>query len=135
MTFYAHFVPHEKILFCLEISSSSSYLLLKLDDLFCKNLKTLTLLLPQHTSREFYNNEGDTVLRDSGVWTTPLDYLGIKPFSDVPMFKNASLAPQYGVYGGFPYYLPLRQLMRYVLCDSDILPTNGHCNVCKNFTY
>jgi len=53
------------------------------------------------------------ILEDSGVWITPLDYLGIKPFSDVPIFKNASPAPQDGVYGGFPYYLPLRHFVRY----------------------
>ena len=30
-----------------------------------------------------------------------LDYLGIQPFSDIPMFKKALPAPQDGVYGGF----------------------------------
>lgn len=47
------------------------------------------------------------------MWITPLDYLGIKPFSDVPLFNKALPAPQDGVYGGFPYYLPLRHIVRY----------------------
>ena len=69
----------------------------------------------QHTSRIFYDNEEKVILEDSGVWMTPLDYLGIQPFSDIPMFKKASPAPQEGVYGGFPYYLPLRHIVRYVV--------------------
>lgn len=66
----------------------------------------------QHTSRTFYNNAGEVVQQDAGAWITPLDYLGIQPFSDIPMFKKALPAPQDGVYGGFPYYLPLRHLVR-----------------------
>ncbi|KAL9950991.1 hypothetical protein ACROYT_G043577 [Oculina patagonica] len=66
----------------------------------------------QHTSRTFYNNEENVILEDSGVWITPLDYLGIQPFSDIPIFKKALPAPQEGVYGGFPYYLPLRDYVR-----------------------
>jgi len=66
----------------------------------------------QHISRTFYNNEEQVILEDSGVWITPLDYLGIKPFSDVPIFNKALPAPQEGVYGGFPYYLPLRHIVR-----------------------
>ena len=69
----------------------------------------------QHTSRTFYNNAGEVFQQDAGAWITPLDYLGIQPFSDIPMFKKALPAPQDGVYGGFPYYLPLRHLMRYVV--------------------
>ena len=60
----------------------------------------------QHTSRTFYNNAGEVVQQDAGAWITPLDYLGIQPFSDIPMFKKALPAPQDGAYGGFPYYLP-----------------------------
>ena len=69
----------------------------------------------QHTSRTFYNNAGEVVQQDAGAWITPLDYLGIQPFSDIPMFKKALPAPQDGVYGGFPYYLPLRHLVPYVV--------------------
>ena len=69
----------------------------------------------QHTSRTFYNSAGEVVQQDAGAWITPLDYLGIQPFSDIPMFKKALPAPQNGVYGGFPYYLPLKHLMRYVV--------------------
>ena len=69
----------------------------------------------QHTSRTFYNNAGEVVQQDAGAWITPLDYLGIQPFSDIPMFKKALPAPQDRVYGGFPYYLPLRHLVRYVV--------------------
>jgi len=54
------------------------------------------------------------ILEDSGIWITPLDYLGIKPFSDVPIFNKALPAPQDGVYKGFPYYLPLRHIVRYI---------------------
>lgn len=43
----------------------------------------------QHTSRTFYNNAGEVVQQDAGAWITPLDYLGIQPFSDIPMFKKA----------------------------------------------
>jgi len=53
------------------------------------------------------------ILEDSGIWINPLDYLGIKPFSDVPIFNKALPSPQDGVYGGFPYYLPLRHIVRY----------------------
>ena len=69
----------------------------------------------QHTSRTFYNSAGEVVQQDAGAWITPLDYLGIQPFSDIPTFKKALPAPQNGVYGGFPYYLPLKHLMRYVV--------------------
>ena len=75
----------------------------------------MPLFYMQHTSRTFYNNAGEVVQQDAGAWITPLDYLGIQPFSDIPMFKKALPAPQDGVYGGFPYYLPLRHLVRYVV--------------------
>lgn len=92
---------------------------------------TFWLILPQHVSREFYNGEGKVVLKDAGVWITPLDYLGIKPFADVPIFRNASFAPQDGVYGGFPYYMPLRHMIRQIYfstieySDSNNLTTTG----------
>ena len=69
----------------------------------------------QHTSRTFYNNAGEVVQQDAGAWITPLDYLGIQPFSDIPMLKKALPAPQDGVYGGFPYHLLLRHLIWYVV--------------------
>ena len=79
----------------------------------------------QHTSRTFYNNAGEVVQQDAGAWITPLDYLGIQPFSDIPMFKKALPAPQDGVYGGFPYYLPLRHLVRYVVLAHSMF-ISGH---------
>lgn len=83
------------------------------------------------------------ILEDSGVWITPLDYLGIKSFSDVPIFNKALPAPQEGVYGGFPYYLPLRHVVRYStnmlpLIKSEILIfddfTVNHCLLAKVLT-
>ena len=65
----------------------------------------------QHTSRTFYNNAGEVVQQDAGAWITPLDYLGIQPFSDIPVFKKALPAPRDGAYGGFRYYLLLRHLV------------------------
>ena len=83
------------------------------------------------------------ILEDSGVWITPLDYLGIKSFSDVPIFNKALPAPQEGVYGGFPYYLPLRHIVRYstymlpsikskILIFDDF--TVNHCLLAKVLT-
>ena len=74
----------------------------------------------QHTSRTFYNNAGEVVQQDAGAWITPLDYLGIQPFSDIPMFKKALPAPQDGAYGGFPYYLPQRHLVQYVVLTHSV---------------
>ena len=65
----------------------------------------------QHTSRTFYNSAGEVVQQDAGAWITPLDYLGIQPFSDIPMIKKALPAPQNGVYGGFMCYVVLAHSM------------------------
>jgi len=92
----------------------------------CSFIFKIIFAFTQHTSREFYNNDGKVVLEDSGVWITPLDYLGIKAFADVSVFRNASFAPQDGVYGGFPYYLPLRHLVRCaVLTCHKLKVTSG----------
>ena len=74
----------------------------------------------QHTSRTFYNNSGEVFQQDAGAWITRLDYFGIQPFSDIPMFKKALPAPQDGAYGGFPYYLPQRHLVQYVVLTHSV---------------
>ena len=74
----------------------------------------------QHTSRTFYNNAGEVFQQGAGAWITPLDYFGIQPFSDIPMFKKALPAPQDGAYGGFPYYLPQRHLVQYVVLTHSV---------------
>lgn len=67
---------------------------------------------PQHVSRTFYDTDGNVVKEDSGLWINSLDYLGIKPIQHVPLLQEAQPAAQDGVYGGFPYYIPLRNLIR-----------------------
>ena len=63
---------------------------------------------------------GEVFQQDAGAWITPLDYFGIQPFSDIPMFKKALPAPQDGAYGGFPYYLPQRHLVLYVVLTHSV---------------
>ena len=63
---------------------------------------------------------GEVFQQDASAWITPLDYFGIQPFSDIPMFKKALPAPQDGAYGGFPYYLPQRHLVQYVVLTHSV---------------
>lgn len=70
--------------------------------------------LHKHVSREFYNNNGNLISQDSGLWILPMDYLGLEPFADMPFLKNVSFAKPSGVYGGWPSYVPFKNLIRYV---------------------
>lgn len=60
----------------------------------------------QHTSRTFYNNESNVISQDAGIWIVPTDYLGIEPFSH----ENISTAKRDGAYGGWPSYVPFKNI-------------------------
>ena len=73
----------------------------------------------QHTSRVFHDAAGRVIKQDSGVWINPLDYLGLEPMVKyVPQLKGAKHPSMDGVYGGFPYYVPIRNLAKYVFANS-----------------
>ena len=78
--------------------------------------------LHKHISREFYNNDGNVISQDSGLWILPTDYLALEPFADMPILKNVSFAKISGVYGGWPSYVPFKNLIRYVdTCNNNII--------------
>jgi hypothetical protein len=57
--------------------------------------------------------DGNVVKRDSGIWLNPLDYTGISHLKDVPLMSQAKqVVSDDGVYEGFPYYLPARNLFK-----------------------
>ena len=66
----------------------------------------------QHVSRTFYDTDGRVVKNDSGLWINSLDYISINAIQHIPALEAAEPAQEGGVYGGFPYYLPLRGLLR-----------------------
>ncbi|XP_031550512.1 endoplasmic reticulum metallopeptidase 1-like isoform X2 [Actinia tenebrosa] len=67
----------------------------------------------QHIVRTFHGMDGSVVKKDSGIWLNPLDYNGITHLKDVPLIKQAKqVMTDDGVYQGFPYYLPARNLFK-----------------------
>ena len=66
----------------------------------------------QHVARTFYNKDGMVYKNDSGVWVAPLDYLGIAPVMHLPSLKDAATAECDGPYCGYPYFYPIRKLVK-----------------------
>lgn len=61
--------------------------------------------------------DGSITKKDSGIWLNPLDYTGITDLKDISLFKQAKqVMSDDGVYEGFPYYLPARNLFKYMKC-------------------
>lgn len=69
-------------------------------------------ILVQHVSRNFHNKDGLVYKKDSGIWLGPIDYLGLAPMMNFPSLKNVSEAEFDGPYLGFPYILPINQLLK-----------------------
>ena len=69
-------------------------------------------ILMQHVSRNFHNKDGMVYKNDSGMWFGPLDYLGLAPMMHLPSLKNVSEAEFDGPYHGYPYILPINQLLK-----------------------
>ena len=70
------------------------------------------LFLFQHVMRSFHDKNGNVIKSDAGVWLSPIDYLGMAPLKDLPVFKDVKITQCEGVYCGFPYYYPFRRLLR-----------------------
>lgn len=69
--------------------------------------------------RTFHGMNGSIVKKDSGIWVNALDYTGITHLKDIPLMKQAKqVMSDDGVYEGFPYYLPARNLFKYVKCSN-----------------
>lgn len=66
----------------------------------------------QHVVRNFHNADGRVIRNDSGVWLVPLDYLGLKPVMHIPVLKNAAEVECDGPYCGYPYFYPMRKLLK-----------------------
>jgi len=67
----------------------------------------------QHIIRTFHGPDGSVNKQDSGVWINPLDYTGLMYLDNVPMMKQAKpVHEDDGVYEGFPYYIPARNLFK-----------------------
>jgi hypothetical protein len=52
-----------------------------------------------------------TVHTDSGLWINVLDPTGMEPIAHLPQLKHMVDAVREGVYGGFPWMLPLAGLV------------------------
>lgn len=66
----------------------------------------------QHISRTFYDQNRAITKQDSGIWFQSWDVTGVSPFKDNQYIKKAAKVTCEGVYCGYPYYLPVRALMR-----------------------
>ncbi|XP_001640905.2 endoplasmic reticulum metallopeptidase 1 [Nematostella vectensis] len=67
----------------------------------------------QHIVRTFHDAEGKVVKSDSGVWLNPLDFTGITHLQHLPLMQTAKqVTSDDGVYEGFPYYIPARNLFK-----------------------
>ena len=66
----------------------------------------------QHVVRNFHNADGRVYKNDSGIWFAPLDYLGLQPVMHLPSLKDVARTECDGPYCGYPYFFPLRKLLR-----------------------
>ena len=66
----------------------------------------------QHVARTFHNKDGLVYKNDSGVWIAPLDYLGLNPVENLPSLKDVARAECDGPYCGYPYFYPIRKLVK-----------------------
>jgi len=78
----------------------------------------LKRLFLQHVIRTIHGNETKPgsgefpiTFRDSGVWVNVMDYSGIDPIREIPEFADLEVARHEGVYGGWPWMLPLSSLL------------------------
>ena len=69
-------------------------------------------LFMQHVARTFHNKDGMVYKNDSGIWFAPLDYLGLKPVMHLPSLKEVTKAECDGPYCGYPYFFPIRNLVK-----------------------
>lgn len=66
----------------------------------------------QHVARNFHNKDGMVYKNDSGIWFAPLDYLGLKPLMHLPSLKGVAKAECDGPYCGYPYFFPIKKLVK-----------------------
>ena len=66
----------------------------------------------QHLTRTFHNKDGMVYKNDSGIWFAPLDYLGLHPLMNLPSLKDVARAECDGPYCGYPYFYPIRKLVK-----------------------
>ena len=64
----------------------------------------------QHAIRKVHSLTG-TIQTDSGLWINALDPTGIEPVRHMPELEGMIEASREGVYGGFPWVLPLAGLV------------------------
>lgn len=68
----------------------------------------------QHFHREEYGLSGEMTTQDNGVWVVPLDYLGMKPLSNVFNLSTTIQSDCDGkLYCGLPFIYPIMKLFKY----------------------
>lgn len=75
----------------------------------------------QHMTRTFHGLDGQVVKQDSGIWINGFDYTGMSHITPhIPEINDTIRAPceESAPLCGFPWYLPVHFLIRWVGCSS-----------------
>ena len=82
----------------------------------CREHMMWIIILLQHLTREFYAYDGSIEKSDHGLMYLPFDANGARHIQNIPEIKALKLQhhdPEYA-YCGFPYYIPMINLLKYV---------------------